>query len=379
MATDDNAQVSALIGGIYDAVLEPALWTGVVERAGRFVGGVGASIFRQDSVRKVGNSYYHFGIDPHFERLYFEKFIKFDPLSAAYLTLNIGDVSSSSNIIPPAEFFETRFYREWARPQGLVDNVFTILERSPTSIAAFIVFRHERDGLADDAARQLLGLIAPHLRRAVLIGKLIDLRTIEAVTFADTLDGLGAGIFLVDATGRIVHANAAGQGILAVGDILRSSAGRLVARDQQVDEVLHDAFKAAERGDAAIGNKGIAIPLVARDGKRHVAHILPLTSSSRRRADLAVTATAALFVHKAALEAPSRPEAIAKAFKLTPTELRVLLTLVEVGGGPEVAAALGIADGTVKTHLSHLFQKTGAKHQVDLVRLVAGFSSPLLD
>jgi DNA-binding CsgD family transcriptional regulator/PAS domain-containing protein len=379
MATDDNAQVSALIGGIYDAVLEPALWTGVVERAGRFVGGVGASIFRQDSVRKVGNSYYHFGIDPHFERLYFEKFIKFDPLSAAYLTLNIGDVSSSSNIIPPAEFFETRFYREWARPQGLVDNVFTILERSPTSIAAFIVFRHERDGLADDAARQLLGLIAPHLRRAVLIGKLIDLRTIEAVTFADTLDGLGAGIFLVDATGRIVHANAAGQGILAVGDILRSSAGRLVARDQQVDEVLHDAFKAAERGDAAIGNKGIAIPLVARDGKRHVAHILPLTSSSRRRADLAVTATAALFVHKAALEAPSRPEAIAKAFKLTPTELRVLLTLVEVGGGPEVAEALGIADGTVKTHLSHLFQKTGAKHQVDLVRLVAGFSSPLLD
>jgi DNA-binding CsgD family transcriptional regulator/PAS domain-containing protein len=379
MATDDNAQVSALIGGIYDAVLEPALWTGVVERAGRFVGGVGASIFRQDSVRKVGNSYYHFGIDPHFERLYFEKFIKFDPLSAAYLTLNIGDVSSSSNIIPPAEFFETRFYREWARPQGLVDNVFTILERSPTSIAAFIVFRHERDGLADDAARQLLGLIAPHLRRAVLIGKLIDLRTIEAVTFADTLDGLGAGIFLVDAIGRIVHANAAGQGILAVGDILRSSAGRLVARDQQVDEVLHDAFKAAERGDAAIGNKGIAIPLVARDGKRHVAHILPLTSSSRRRADLAVTATAALFVHKAALEAPSRPEAIAKAFKLTPTELRVLLTLVEVGGGPEVAAALGIADGTVKTHLSHLFQKTGAKHQVDLVRLVAGFSSPLLD
>ena len=378
MVTDDKAHLSALIGSIYDAVLEPALWTGVVERTGKFVGGVGASIFRQDSVRKTGNSYYHSGIDPRFERLYFEKYIKFDPLSAAYLTLKVGDVSSSSIIIPPAEFFETRFYREWARPQGLVDNVFAILERSPTSIAAFIVFRHERDGLADDDARQLLGLIAPHLRRAVLIGKVIDLRTIEAATFADTLDGLNAGIFLVDATGRIVHANAAGHGILAVGDILRSSAGRLVAHDQQVDEVLHDAFKATEHGDAAIGTKGIAVPLIARDGERHVAHILPLTSGARRRAELAITATAALFVQKAALETPSRPEAIAKAYKLTPTELRVLLTLVEVGGGPEVAKALGIADGTVKTHLSHLFQKTGVKHQVDLVRLVAGFSSPIV-
>lgn len=378
MVTDDKTHLSALIGSIYDAVLEPALWTGVVERAGKFVGGVGASIFRQDSVRKIGNSYYHSGIDPRFERLYFEKYIKFDPLSAAYLTLKVGDVSSSSIIIPPAEFFETRFYREWARPQGLVDNVFAILERSPTSIAAFIVFRHERDGLADDDARQLLGLIAPHLRRAVLIGKVIDLRTIEAATFADTLDGLNAGIFLVDATGRIVHANAAGHGILAVGDILRSFAGRLVAHDQQVDEVLRDAFKATEHGDAAIGTKGIAVPLIARDGERHVAHILPLTSGARRRAELAITATAALFVQKAALEIPSRPEAIAKAYKLTPTELRVLLTLVEVGGGPEVAEALGIADGTVKTHLSHLFQKTGVKHQVDLVRLVAGFSSPIV-
>ena len=378
MVTDDKTHLSALIGSIYDAVLEPALWTGVVERAGKFVGGVGASIFRQDSVRKIGNSYYHSGIDPRFERLYFEKYIKFDPLSAAYLTLKVGDVSSSSIIIPPAEFFETRFYREWARPQGLVDNVFAILERSPTSIAAFIVFRHERDGLADDDARQLLGLIAPHLRRAVLIGKVIDLRTIEAATFADTLDGLNAGIFLVDATGRIVHANAAGHGILAVGDILRSFAGRLVAHDQQVDEVLQDAFKATEHGDGAIGTKGIAVPLIARDGERHVAHILPLTSGARRRAELAIAATAALFVQKAALEIPSRPEAIAKAYKLTPTELRVLLTLVEVGGGPEVAEVLGIADGTVKTHLSHLFQKTGVKHQVDLVRLVAGFSSPIV-
>jgi hypothetical protein len=50
---------------------------------------------------------------------------------------------------------------------------------------------------------------------------------------------------------------------------------------------------------------------------------------------------AALFVHKAALETPSPPEAIAKAYKLTPTELRVLLAIVEVGGVPEVAEIHG--------------------------------------
>jgi DNA-binding CsgD family transcriptional regulator len=88
-------------------------------------------------------------------------------------------------------------------------------------------------------------------------------------------------------------------------------------------------------------------------------------------------AAAALFVHKAALDAPAPPEVIAKTYKLTPTELRVLLAIVEVGGVAEVAEALGISDNTVKTHLKRLYAKTGASRQADLVKLLAKFSSPL--
>jgi DNA-binding NarL/FixJ family response regulator len=73
----------------------------------------------------------------------------------------------------------------------------------------------------------------------------------------------------------------------------------------------------------------------------------------------------------------SRSEAIGKMFKLTPTELRVLLAIVEVGGVPEVAAALGVADTTVRSHVSRLFQKTGATRQADLVKLVAGYATPM--
>ena len=322
---DPAAQLSALIADIYDAALEPALWTGVVEKAGRFVGGSGASIFSRDSVNRTGNSYYAFGVEPHYEQLYFNKYIKFDPLNAAYLALDVGEVMSNSNIIPRDKFIETVFYKEWVRPQGWVDNVFTALEKSPTSIAAFVVFRHERDGVTDDTARQLMRLLAPHLRRAVLIGKVIDLKTIEAATFVDTLDGFSAGMFLVDADGRIVHANAAGHAVLAAGDFLRAAGGRLVAGDPQTDRILRDIFIAAGNGDVAIGTKGIALPLTAHDGERHVAHVLPLTSGARRRAGIATAAAAALFVHKAALDMPSPPEAIASAYKLTPTELRILL------------------------------------------------------
>jgi DNA-binding CsgD family transcriptional regulator len=102
-----------------------------------------------------------------------------------------------------------------------------------------------------------------------------------------------------------------------------------------------------------------------------------LTSGARRLAGIAYTAAAALFIRKAALTMPSRSEVIGQMFKLTPTELRVLLAIVEVGGVPEVAAALGVAETTVRTHVSRLFEKTGATRQADLVKLVAGYAAPM--
>jgi DNA-binding CsgD family transcriptional regulator len=78
------------------------------------------------------------------------------------------------------------------------------------------------------------------------------------------------------------------------------------------------------------------------------------------------------------LDLPSPPEALSKEFQLTPTELRVLFAIIEVGGVPETAAVLGISEGTVRTHLHHLFGKTGTSRQAELVKLVAAYSNPLV-
>jgi len=375
---DETEQLSTLIGDIYDAALEPSLWTDVLRQAAQFVGGSAASLYSKDATSKTGSIAHQYGIEPRYQQLYFDQYIKLDPTTVGLFVAEINEPVATADLIPYNEFLETRVYREWGRPQGLVDAIQAVLDKSVTSVASFVVFRHQRDGIVDEAARRRMRLIVPHIRRAVLIAKVIDLKKAEAATFADTLDGLSAGMFLVDANGRIVHANVAGHAILTARDFLRAAGGRLVASDPQTDQILRDIFIAAGAGDAAIGVKGIAVPMSARAGERYVAHVLPLTSGARRRAGTAYAAAAALFVHKAALETPSPPEAIAKAYKLTPTELRILLAVVEVGGVPEVAEALGIAEGTVKTHLHHLFEKTNTTRQADLVKLVAGYSNPLL-
>ena len=370
--------LSAVIGEVYDAVLNPELWPSVLRQAAEFIGGSAAALYSKDAASKHGTVYFDDGgVTPHYRQLYFDKYIKLDPSTTAQYLAKVGEPFGTGDVMSYDEFLRSRFYREWVKPQQLVDCINAVLEKSATSIAVFGVFRHARHGVVDDKARRRMSLIVPHVRRAVLIGRVMDLQKAEAATFADTLDGIAAGMFLVEESARVVHVNAAGQALLAAGTMLRVAGDRLTAVNAQADQTLLDIFMAAGSGDAAIGSKGIAVPLSGCDSEPYVAHVLPLTSGARRRGGTAYAAVAAVFVHKAALKTPSPPEVIAKTYALTASELRVLLAIVSVGGAPETAEALGIAETTVKFHLRRLFEKTGARRQADLVKLVAGFANPL--
>ena len=373
---NDSKQLPALIGEIYDAVIDPAQRNDVLDKIASFTGGHSGGLLSKHSLSKSEVLYCYVGADPNSLQVYSESYPKLDP-TADSPCFGVEQVVSATDLVPYEEFRRGRFYREWARPHGWVDVASAVIEKSATSCTFLSVVRHEANGLVDDEMRRRMALLIPHVRRALLIGKTIHRKQTEAVCFSDVLDGLSAGMILVDANGRIVHTNNAGNAILDAGDFLRSVCGRLVASDLAINAALREILVAANAGDAALGVKGIALPLTAHDGERYVAHVLPLTSGARREAGLAYNAVAALFIRKASLEPFSPPEVIGEMYKLTPSELRVLLAIVDIGGVPEVAAALGVAVTTVKTHLSRLFEKTGVARQADLVKLVAGFSTPL--
>jgi DNA-binding CsgD family transcriptional regulator/PAS domain-containing protein len=364
------SKFSDLIEEIYDAALEPALWNNVVVSINDFVGGRACGLISKDTTSQSGLTYYYCGVDPHYIQLYSDTHARYDHLT---VLPPLGHVVSIPDLLRYDEYRQGPFYQEWLRPQGSVDIANVVLEKSSSNSAVLLaVLSGAR--MVDNQMRRRIALIGPHAHRALLINKAIDARQSEAATFAGTLDGLSAGIFLLDAGCRIVHANEAGNDILRADDFLRSVNGQLVARDVKVNQGLREIF--AENGGISIGTRGIALPLTAHDGESYVAHLLPLTSAARRSTGVTYKAVAALFVRKAALDSPCG-EVLARAFKLTPSELRVLAAVSRVGGVSAVAEALGISEATVKTHLQRLFAKTGTNRQPDLVKLVAAYASPL--
>jgi hypothetical protein len=187
-----------------------------------------------------------------------------------------------------------------------MDSIQAVLEKSATSYAAATVILSEAQSPASERTRHRMKMLAPHFRRAIQIGKVIDLKDVKIAALADALDGIAAGVWLLDADARIVHVNAAGQVMQTERAVARTSDGKLTLTDQSAAQTLQELLVNRGASAALIGDKGISMPLRGQDGKEYVAQILPLTSGSRRAAGTPRSATAAL-VHsrRNALPSPS--------------------------------------------------------------------------
>ena len=362
-----------LVEQIYDAGLDPSLWNEVVLGIRDFVGGQACGLFSKDSISKFGVTHYYCGADPHYIQLYSETHSKFDPLT---ILPPHGQIVSIPDLVNFDEYRRGRFYQEWMQPQGSSDAANVVLEKSNANCPVMMTVLSGRR-MVDAGMKHRMSLIVPHASRALLVNRAISAKLTLATALADVLDNLSSGIFLLDSGCHLVHANASGHALLEADDVVRLVAGQLVASSSEANQMLRDSF--AARGVPSIAAGGQAIPLLSPKGERYVAHILPLSSVLRNGSERSCDAVGAVLLRKVALGGQSYGELIARTFDLTPAELRVFLSIVEVGGVPETSAALGIAETTVKTHLHRVFAKTGTSRQADLVKLAAGFSNPLVN
>jgi DNA-binding CsgD family transcriptional regulator len=212
--------------------------------------------------------------------------------------------------------------------------------------------------------RHRISLLAPHVCRAVAISDIVGRAHRETQTFRALVDGLAAAVVLVDSEGRIVHANHAADALLG-----RSS----VPFGDALNLDRHQLRQLAQRPDT---DSSTAI-FETDFGTRYVAHCLPLSGGAGAFASLHGDPVVAIFVQPANFDPPSIPQGLARAFDLTPAELRIALATLQHERVADVAENLGVSEATVKTHLSHIFSKTDTRRQADIVKLIAGFSSPL--
>jgi len=370
--TTEADELSRVICDIYDAAIDPTRWKQALGSSCAFVGAGSAVLFWHDAATERSEALHLYNEDPYYTRLYFEKYLSMNPVFPAATFMETGLVHTTNDIIPQDELVQTRFYREWIEPQGIVDAIAVNLEKG-TARSSLLNFRMDSSyGPADEKALHRAALLVPHFQRAVAIGRLFDQSKAVEAALTETLDHVEASVFLVGGNGRIVFVNEPAKAMLADGNLMQESNQRLNAVLPEANRMLRDIFAAAEKQDLSIGPRGVAVPLSATPQEPWFAHVLPLTSGNRQKAAALYAAVAAVLVRKTTIESIAPLETFAKLYKLTASEVRVLDAVLKVSSVKAMSEMLGISQATVKTHLQNVFRKSGTSRQSELVKLIAG-------
>ena len=363
-------EFSALVGSIYDCALDPALWPDTLGTLCDALAYRLATLALQETATwRVILDVSAGTIAPaDVERMrrYGPEVIEQWGGAEIVMTLPLEQPLVLSRINPAAQ--QSRYAQEWGRPLGFIDTVGVGFSRDADSISTLGLGRHIDDGPVDESDVSALSLFIPHLKRALAISRLLDARAVQRATFAAVLDELAIAVLLVAPDLRLQHANRAGETMLRTADPLGLRSGRVTA-PKGLASALAAALAAPPEG---IGRRGLGIPARRSDGDELVLHVLPLAGGSPLAG-----AAAAIFVAPAVNPRPAPLDAVAALFDLTPTEARVLDLIGAGRTNAEIAATLGVAASTVRSHVLHLFGKTHTHRQADLAALLASFTLPL--
>jgi DNA-binding CsgD family transcriptional regulator len=187
----------------------------------------------------------------------------------------------------------------------------------------------------------------------------------------DILNLLKVGAMVINSSFEIIHANPAARALMCEGSFLSVENGRLLFSERTAAASIREAFVISDENPDNCGSSHIFMPA---DGTIFHLRVAGLAAKKVDPKCTRLRRSAIIFVQKIDLDNGSAIALIEETFQLTAAECRVLIAIVEIGGVPEVARHLAVAETTIKTHLQRVFVKTNTRRQADLARLVTAIS-----
>lgn len=373
--------LSDIVGAVYDCIPDASLWQDTLERVRKLCDGYLATLAVLDTDLKSARfsvacgdpqvlaplvSTYHSGM-PFFSAV---------PKMELDMPLTVDSIYELDGPNTRERWLSSKMAREWAMPNKLDDFIWVPVMKQPGRIGNLVVVTHKDRPPITRADLDLVSALSPHVRRAVTIGDLFETERRKGEIFRDIVDTLSHPVLIVAADMQIVFANLAAENLLQTRDMLTSLRGQLNFTFPYAQRAITQAVETGKQDEFALGPIGINVPL-ANCAMPSVAHVMPLAQRDPSQR-ISQRAAAAIFIASAGSAPLPAMDAIAALFGLTAAEKRVAAQVASGKSRHDIAHASGVSDGTVKSQLAAIFDKTNTCDQRDLALLIRDLTPPLL-
>jgi DNA-binding CsgD family transcriptional regulator len=371
--------IHELIGALYEAAACPERWQDFLRLvADCFAAEMsGISMHSSDHASAVQQS---FNIDPEGVREYDLHYGATNPtITPIFKELRKNRVwhGLARSIVPEDEFRRTEYYNDWGRKYGSYSSALGVIGTGPSEMTALSIVRSNKKPLLPPDCVGLMGLLMPHLQRAVKTHRAMESLRSKCGAAVSALDALDTALVAVNGIGEVVLINQKAGEILQQKRGLILAGKKLAATYSQNTRDLDRLVMAAAATGAGRGlHPGGAVLVYGQAGPALQISILPFHSSHMLTE---VTPCALIFIVDPKARLTSRKGILSILFRLTPAECRLadcLLQGLELAGAAE---SMRITNNTARFMLKSIFRKTETHRQSELLRLLLRLPSSQSD
>jgi DNA-binding CsgD family transcriptional regulator len=358
-----------VVGHLYEAVLAPEHWAGAMAVLAETLDAHRAVLFTPGaSADRMFWTAHDF--DPSMLVGYAEHYHAHDLWTHRGMAggAPTGWCNTGEHLVPEAEFRASEFWNDFLRPMDMFRLATVVVDGGAATLPRthLSVFGPARRDPFDAEATGFLALVAPHVRRTLLLRQAL----MRGADVAPALGQATAPLIACSASGRVLLANDAAVALLADADGLATQAGVLVCAEARESRELRRLVggAAAPGGDA---RRVAGVLRVSRpSGARSMTLIVAPIPRGRRPVVAGVEATALVLVHRADAPLGAAAEVLRSGFSLTAAELRLVASLLDGGSLSHAARKQRLSHATLRSQLKSVFEKTGTHRQSELVSLV---------
>lgn len=327
-----------------------------------------AAIVMRHSSEEAEDGYGSSDADWDYQSWWKQIFAAHYPQSNTFLKMNLapGAVLTLKEVLDRDQGELSPTFVESLHAAGIDDLLYVNVGSYNEYSAHMYLARSDALGTFCDVEKQLCAFLVPHLERSLRLYSLRMSGAVRRDIAQHALSHLGVGSLLLDQDATVLGADHFARSII-------KSNPKLTIKDNRFK--LHDAdlstrFQAACDAllSAACHEKARALSIQSLDGE-HVQLLVKRIEhdygQSTQRYILVLISDTSRKKFEPTIEV------VRDLFNLTNRESSIAVKLAQGYDPTEIAGALGLRVGTVRTHLKSIFSKTGMSRQADLVRAIS--------
>ncbi|MBB6095755.1 DNA-binding CsgD family transcriptional regulator [Povalibacter uvarum] len=271
---------------------------------------------------------------------------------------------AEEDFITRDEYDRNPHYQEFAVPADVPYICLATLDRTADLLVGLAVLRSKEQGHITREQRDLFQALAPHVRSAVRLH--MQMAGNGEAVLADAMDALAIPAFVCDSAGVVKKLTAAAEKLVDGESGLELRQGRLTAKVSEDTQALESAIRAVSHSALDIRTPATRTVVVrgAADDPALVLDVAALPSSGLHP----LLGTRVLVAARGPRgEGEQKSALLQNVYGLTAAEADVASYLIAGRNAAAIAAARGVAVGTVRLQIKALLSKVGVNRQAELV------------